>query len=219
MMQFKSLLFFGSLLIISACTPQGADYIEDLDIALTFQDPEVNYDNYSSYHLPDTVVLISNDDNTEISSEMEGYILSEVNQQFRSMGWDRNTEPVSDGSDVVLMVSVVDLLNVQYVSWWDYWGWWPGWGYYPYPPDGWYPYYPGGCCYFGGVYSYREGTIIIEMVDPNSIEAVSDGEPDRLPVMWAGGLNGVLQGDENNIKNRIDRGMDQIFTDSPYLNK
>ncbi|WP_018475902.1 DUF4136 domain-containing protein [Echinicola pacifica] len=204
---------------VISCTPGGADYVDDLDLVLTYEDPAVNYTDYDTYHLPDSVVYITNDNST-LDPTMEAFILAKVNSEFQGAGWKATTDPVSNGSDVVLMVTAVDNLNVEYYSWWDYWGWWPGWGYYPsYPTDGFYPYYPGGWGYFGGVYSYRTGTLLVEMVDPASLTVVNDGEPDPLPVIWGGALNGVLDGSDQIVRQRIDRGLDQMMTDSPYLIK
>ncbi|MBD8489378.1 DUF4136 domain-containing protein [Echinicola sp. CAU 1574] len=219
--KLKTNILVASIFMAMGCTPNGAEFVDELDLVLTVEDPDVNYDDYETYYMPDSIVLISNDNNSKLDKVTEQLILVKIDEHFQQMGWEKRVNAETDGSDVVLLVSVIDLVNFQIVGWWDYWGWWPGWGWYGpvYPPGGWYPGYPGGCCYFGGVYSYREGTLIIEMVDPNNATANSDSEPDPLPILWAGGLNGLLEGSQSNLNNRIDRGLDQIFTDSPYLNK
>jgi hypothetical protein len=52
------------------------------------------------------------------------------------------------------------------------------------------------------------------MFDPNNLDT---GEQ-LLPAVWAGALNGLLSGSSaSDIESRIVRGIDQAFTQSPYL--
>lgn len=204
-----------------ACTPNGPEYVDELDLVLTSRDNNINFDNFLTYALADSVVFISNDNDDELSEETEEFLLSEINEKFMEYGWQEVQDPETEGSDVIILVTAINTVNFNLVGWWDYWGWWPGWGWYPpgYPPGGWYPGYPGGCCYFGGVYSYREGTVLVEMIAPNEATFNGDNEPDPIPVMWTGALNGLLEGSQSNIESRITSGLDRMFLDSPYLNK
>ncbi len=212
-------LFF--VLIIStlvwSCAPSGAETIDELDLVFTARTNDVQFDNYRTFVIPDTIVFISNDEDRELDDLREQEILDEITANFINSGWDLESDPVANGSDVLILVSVLDNVNIALGGWWDYWGWWPGWGYYPpYPPGGWYPGYP-WCCY-SSVYSWRTGTLLIEMVDPNNPEEGQDGDV-VLPSLWKGGINGLLEGSREGIVRRTSEGIDQMFIDSPYLIK
>ena len=99
------------------------------------------------------------------------------------------------------------------------WGWggWYGWGgWWGYPGGGYYPGYPGYCCYTS-IYQYTTGSLIIEMLDVKNAE--DEGDKVRIPVAWHGGLNGYAEGSARNRQARVERSMDQMFKDSPYLDK
>ncbi|UCS93383.1 DUF4136 domain-containing protein [Echinicola marina] len=210
------LLIIGS----QACTPKGPEFVDELDLVITSRDNNINFDDFLTYTLADSVVFISNEDES-LAEETEDFLLTEVNEKFSTYGWQEAQDPASEGSDVILLITVINTVNFNLVGWWDYWGWWPGWGWYSpgYPPGGWYPGYPGGCCYFGGVYSYREGTVLIEMITPNGVTVNNNNAPNPIPVIWTGALNGLLSGSQSNIENRISSGLERMFIDSPYLNK
>ena len=84
----------------------------------------------------------------------------------------------------------------------------PGWGWW-YPP----------CFGCGGywpptvvTYTWNTGTVVMTLFDGSSH---GDGDDD-VDAVWIGGLNGVLSSSANGSV-RISRGIDQAFTQSPYL--
>ncbi|WP_268124802.1 DUF4136 domain-containing protein [Roseivirga pacifica] len=209
------------LLLVAGCYPNGAEYIDELDLVATIRDNSVNYDDYMTYVIPDTVMYITNDPDKEIAESEEQLILTSVQDHFNSLGWQESADPENNGSDVLITATLIDNVNVSVIyDWWSYWGGWGGWGWYPpYPPGGWYPWYP---WYPGGittVYAYREGTLIIEMVDPNAGVNENDADTDPVPVLWSGSINGLLEGSQTSINARLAKGLDQMFNDSPYLDK
>jgi len=199
------------------CAPSGAEFIDELDLVFTARTNDVEFNDFRTFVIPDTIVFISNDEDRELDNQREQEILDEINATFINSGWVQESDPDTNGSDVLILVSVLDNVNVALGGWWGYWGWWPGWGYYPpYPPGGWYPGYP-WCCYTS-VYSWRTGSLLIEMVDPNNPQEGQDGEV-ILPVLWKGGINGLLEGSREGVVRRTSEGIDQMFIDSPYLIK
>lgn len=216
----RFLLVSAVMVLLSACNPQGAEYVDELDLVISLKNDTVNYDDYQTYLLADTIVYISNVDGETMAPADESYILTELNDRMKELGWqeaDTNQGP----ADAVILVSVLQNVNVSiFTGWWDYWYPWGGWGYYPGYSGGWYyPGYPGGYCCYTSVYSYREGTMIIEMLDPNHPVDVEGQVPDKIPLIWASGINGLLEGSKSNIRSRVSDAMDQMFEDSPYLNK
>ncbi len=219
----RQLLGFGLFAIfLLGCYPQGAEYIDELDLVVTVQDDDTNYSQFQTYFIPDTIAYVSGDEDDELDEAAQLRIISKIVENMNAYGWERLTEEEAEanGTDVVVLGTVIDNLNVAIGGgWWDWWGWWPGWGWYPpFPPGGWYPGYPGYCCY-NQIYAWREGTLIVEMVDPNNGIDEGDNDPDPLPLLWMGGLNGLLEGSQSSIEARTDRGIDQMFVDSPYLDK
>lgn len=220
----RKALFLLLPFLISACYPDGAEYVDELDLVITVENPDANYSALSTYVIPDTIMFISNNENARLDEEVEQQILQQVNNRFQQNGWVASNAPASNGSDVLIAVSLLENVNLNIITggWWNYWGGWPGWGYYPpFPPGGYYPGYPGypGFCCYSGIYSYTTGTLIIEMVDPNEIPDETGSEPEPIPLLWAGAINGLLEGSDANLSSRLSRGLDQMFIDSPYLIK
>ena len=92
-----------------------------------------------------------------------------------------------------------------YNNWNWYWGssWWPGTNpFYPY-----YPWYP------STVYSYRSGSLIIDMI------STTTREDNKVDVVWNGIADGLLQGSGVSILYRLEKQMNQCFEQSPYLMK
>ena len=215
--KFLPALAIGALL--GSCNPQGAEYADELDLVITLENDTVDYASYQSYTLADTIVFLSNVEDATMDEDDAAFILDELNSQMKEQGWVEAKLP-QDTGDVVLLVSVLENVNVSiYTGWWDYWGPWYGWDYY-YPGGGWYyPGYPGGYCCYTSVYSYRKGTILIEMLDPNKPVDIDGQVPKQLPIIWGAGINGLLEGSKSNIRSRIEASITQVFNDSPYLNK
>jgi hypothetical protein len=104
-----------------------------------------------------------------------------------------------------MLVSISARNNVGYTGypWGGYWGW-----YLPYPPDWGWGYYP---WYGGSIYTYRSGTVFMQMLDP----ARADSTVQKVPTVWIGAMNGVAEGDD--IEERVIDGINQAFEQSPYL--
>ena len=215
-MRRKNFLFFGLwaaiIVMIGSCYPNRAEFVDELDIAATNFDEDFDFSSVMTYYMPDSIVRITDEDDPDppsLDPEEDAQILAAIATNFQNVGYTRLDEASQEQADVVILVSAVTTETL--VLWWDYWGWWPGWGYYPpgYGP-GWGWWYP-----WGGVsgYSYTTGSLIIQMVDPND----PDEAEDEVPVAWLGVVNGLAQGSNENIIFRANRGVDQLFAQSPYL--
>lgn len=198
--------------VLGGCYPNGADYIEELDLVYTNYDATADFSTRLTYAIPDSVVKITGDIFTDPDGDGKptfvtgGYattMLNRIKQNLNANGWqevDKNANP-----DVIVLVVSMTQLNLFYYYDWGYWGWWyPTWGY------GWgwyYPYYP------PYVTSYRSGTILMQMVDSKA--ATPAGE--NVPVLWSGVVNGLAEGSTTSINSRIQTTIDQAFVQSPYL--
>lgn len=191
-------------LILLGCYPEGAEYIEDYDLVITNHDKAFDFGSVNTFALPDEVVkltgnLIKGEDPEFIEDEYADIIINSIRENMEDKGW---IEVLKDEDpDVIILPSAVSSTTfIWYYDWW-YWDWW-----YPYYWWGWYYPYP----IYGG--SYTSGSVFIQMTYPDGITAA-----DNIPVIWSAILNGLLEGDVDKIDDRIERGIDQAFDQSPYL--
>jgi hypothetical protein len=210
----------------SSCYPVDDLKVEDLDIAATIYDktyydgPEgsVNkFENLKTFTVVDTIVhFVESGTEDNISRQYDDFVLEQVRLNMLKQGFTEVTNPEIDFADVVITVTAISSTHEVY-TWYPYWGWY--WGY-PYKSTAtkkasstysyYYPWYP-----YNTYYSYQSGSVLMEMVD----QARVDPSVEKIPVIWAGIINGVLQSSESGVKTRLSTGIDQCFIQSPYLLK
>ncbi len=208
---------------IFSCSPEFDTTVEEMDLAITRVDDNQDFSSYHTFYLEDTVIYIVSEDEdpADIDRTHDEQIISEVRQHFLNLGW---TE-VSDAADIESEADVAILLSAlavdiyyYYTYWWDYWDWWYWDPWYPwYPGYPWYPVYPG----IGyPSYGYSVGTVMIDMADILNIETnANEGDRPKVDILWTGAINGVLLGSDASISSRITTQMNQVFDQSPYLQK
>lgn len=213
-----SVAVVSAILALGGCYPQGATYVDELDMTVTVKNNEVNYDDYMTFYIHDTVALVSNNDDDEILDMDDAkFLVDEFRMRMLELGWQEVTTPQTDTPDVAILMTVLENVTTNIIGGGWGWGGWYGWGgWWGYPCCGYYPGYPGYCCYTS-IYQYTTGSLIIEMLDVKNAE--DQGDKVLVPVAWHGGLNGYAEGSQNNIRTRVKRSMDQMITDSPYLDK
>ena len=207
----KNLIPLFLLLVLAGCYPNGPDYVEQLDLVVSNYNPDFDFAGKLTYSLPDKVIKITGEkiDDPDgnnlpdfIDQTTANLILNQIRSNMNARGYSEVDE--SGDPDLILLPSAMETTTlVYYYDWW-YWGW-----YYPaYPGYGWGWYYPG---YYPPTYSsYTTGTLFIAMTDPHGLT------PDmNIPVEWVGILNGLLN--YGNTSTRISSGIDQLFTQSPYI--
>lgn len=196
----------ASLLALASCYPGDQLTVSEADVVVTLFDEDADFASFQTYSMPDSVVhIVSAGGGDDIRRDYDAEILGAVESNLATLGFTR--EVLAANADVLVLVAVTTREEVGYTGypWDDYWGW-----YYPYPPDygwGWYPWYGGG----GTVYTYKTGTVFVQMLDP----ARADANLSLLPTVWIGALNGLAEGDA--VEQRILAGIDQAFVQSPYL--
>ncbi len=189
-----------------SCYPGDQLTVEDSDVVVTLFDDQADFASKQSYAMPDSIVhIVAGGGADDISRDYDAEILTQVASNMGALGFTREIDP--DLADVLMLVSVAANEQVGYTGypWGGYWGW-----YYGYPPGwgwGYYPWYGGG----GTVYTYRTGTIFMQMID----HAAADSVQEKVPTVWIGALNGLVEGDA--VEERILSGIDQAFAQSPYL--
>jgi len=201
--------------LLSGCYPDKIDYVDEYDLAGTMYDEEADFSSFTSFHVIDTIMHVTGDDEDDpnLGRENDEFILNLIRQNMLDLGYTEMANPDSlNRPDLELLVNAMTSDYYTYYSYWySYWGWYGGWGYW-YPGWGYpgYPWYPGG----GYYYSYSTGTLAIEMLD-NTVEG--GFELDRPDVVWVGLVDGILT--SGSSQGRLEKQINQVFTQSPYLQK
>ncbi len=192
---------------LGSCYPGDQLTVEEADVVVTLFDQGTDFASLSTYEMPDTIVhLVDEDQEDNIRRDFDAQILDRIAGHMAALGFTRVALPGS--ADAIMLVAVTAREQIGYTGgygWGGYWGW-----YYPYPPGwgwGWYPWYGGG----GTIYTYRTGTLFMDLLDP----AAADSTEEKVPTAWIAALNGLIEG--NQVEERIDNGIDQAFAQSPYL--
>lgn len=193
-------------LFMSSCYPEGADTVEDYDVAITNYDKGADFSSFSTFAIPDTIVYFANDKNAKLDHQFDEQIIQVVTDNFIKRGYTKVENP--ETASFIVTVSAFSNVNYSYYidNWYNnwnwYWGWWPGGAFNPY-----YPWYP------VSVYAYQSGSVVIDMI---STTARSDN---KVNVIWSGIADGLLQGTQQSIVNRVNTQLNQCFIQSPYLKK
>jgi hypothetical protein len=197
---------FSVLLLMTTCYPDGPDIAEEMDIVLSYHNPDYAFGTKTTYAMPDKIVKITGDivegeDPTFLPDASANAILSRIEQNMTELGYEKVN--VTDNPDLLLLPASWETTTISY--WYDYWYWW--WGGY-YPGWGWGGYYP----YYPPVYvtSYTTGTLMMNLMDRTTLGA--NGDP---IIQWSGAINGILTYTYN--ANRINTAIDKAFDQSPYL--
>jgi hypothetical protein len=105
---------------------------------------------------------------------------------------------------IILKEKTIGIIYPGY-PWWGG-GWW-----------GWYPGYP--CYYCGypptvGYYTYEQGTVLLNMYDMRNMGVEP---PELFDSSWAAVFRGLISSNNEFNLERISSGIDQAFSQSPYL--
>jgi hypothetical protein len=194
----KNVLFIISLtFLLVSCYPGGADYYEDLDLVYTNYDENFDFASKGTYALPDKIVkitgnMVEGEDPEFVDEPYNTQMLNRIQNNMTNLGWTKTDDP--GAADVALLAAVWTNTTIYY--WYDYWCWY----YYYYCGWGWgYP----------TVTTYTTGTFVMTMV-------VAGDEYVDPSTVWTSALNGLVSGAYD--ASRVTKGIDQAFTQSPYLN-
>ena len=180
------------LIILQSCYPGDEMTYEDTDIVLTFFDDQANFAEQKTYSLADNVIHIadSSKDEDNINRSYDQQILNLIEDNMEDMGYIEVSD--QDTADVRVVALVT---TTTWVSGGCYYGYWSYWSYY-----GWcYPTY----------YTYTTGSLLIVMAQPS--------KPGDDKGVWVAGINGVLSSSTSDASNRLNKTINQAFSQSPYL--
>ena len=205
---FTTLVAIGIVAVVAACTPDSGVTPEDSDVIVTLYDTDVNFQNIDTYALPDTIVHLSGDttvtDNSLLTRAYDAFILGEIRQHFDDFGYTEvDTSASPDVGIVVLASAQKNYEAYTSAPSYGYWSWWgPGWSYnYNWATT--------------TVYSFTSGTLIVLMVDPSTRNDAAR----EVDAYWAGAMNGAIAESSVSTQDRLENGINQMFKQSPYLDK
>jgi len=199
------------LLALAACHPGDVGNVSELDLVVTNNDKSVDFGSFATYALPDTVFDLADlieDGGEDWNGEFDAHILAEFVRNIEARGYARVAPEIVGGEptwpqgepDLLAVIGGLKTKGYLYSYWWGGgYPWYPGWGYYPPYPS---------------VYEYEQGTIVVNLLDYQS----RDEDAEVFAGVWQAVLNGVASGSSStSIRGRITSGMNQAFTQSPYL--
>jgi hypothetical protein len=204
----KLFLALSVSLLFASCAREGPVYIDELDLVYTNFSPYFNFQEQRTYYIPDSIVFIEeNLPPGELPEMVNPLFADRILQRMRSnlnrRGWTQSNDYLT--ADMILFPAANKTVVTNYWYNWGMWGWgFPGWG------GGWGWGYPG--FFPPTVTTHRTGTLFVQFAYPGDIDA--DG---YMPVMWTMIVDGMFEGSTASILNRLDRNVDQGFTQSPYL--
>jgi hypothetical protein len=195
---------------LTACKENAVNDLSPADspVYITNYDRSVNFSQYKTFSLPDSVVIESNSGYQPSLGPLESRFVSNVATALTSKGFQR----VAKGESADLGVAVIRVNNLYtgvgvdpYGYYGGYWGsGFGGLGGF----GGYYPYYPS---YY--TYQVADQYWEIQIVDLKNRPATSPGTEPQLTVIYDATVRGADIPDQQ----AVDTATNAIFNQSPYL--
>jgi len=190
------LLFLALAVGLYSCYPGDEITAADTDIVATFFDKEADFSTKLTFAMPDEIIRLDDEGNPISDPGINDQLaINRIKSNLDQAGFTEITNPDS-------ITNVPDVLVIAFAnqSTWVSGGCYSSWYSWYYPYYGWcYPVY----------YTYDIGTVLIVMIDPS----------ESRNALWVAALNGILEDTNAGIADRLTDGIDQAFTQSPYLSE
>ncbi len=196
-------------LLITGCTKEPLNHLtnEESRIYITNYDSTVNFSNYSTFSIADSVAVIDNSSAAKSLNTVDQAFITSVTKYMKAAGYtlvDKGQKP-----DLGLNVSRIYQTSTGVISYPDYWSYYGGY---------WDPYYWG----YGGfgygmpfyaysVYSVTEGALSVDMLDLKNVAT----NKDKINLIW----NGLIRGSDIFNASTADSQVKALFDQSTYLHK
>ncbi|MGN6604409.1 MAG: DUF4136 domain-containing protein [Ginsengibacter sp.] len=201
------LVVVGCTWLFTSCTKDPVSNLttEESRIYITDHDSTVNFSNYKTYSISDSIAVIDNGNSKHESSAVGSAYIAAVIKYMNQSGFTLISK--SDHPD--LGVDVTHIINtstgvITYGDYWDnYGGYWDPyyWGY----PD--YSYY---VPYGYSIYQVKEGALSIDILDLKNAS-----ENNNINMIWTG----LIRGSGILDAGVADSQVKALFDQSPYLKK
>jgi len=201
---------WAAALLFAACYPGGAETVEDLDSVTTQHDASASFSTLRTYALPSTIQEVASRSGQPLAMDhsYDTRILARVAANLDAIGL-RQVDPATETPDVDVLVTFTATRYTDYSSY-SFCDLWPGWSGFDGYDSSWgidYPYASASATVLDA------GSLRIEMLD----QRTANTSTKQLTAIWNASVDGVLAGDKESIVQRIEKGIDQSFAQSPYL--
>lgn len=197
--------FAGLSTVYTSCTKDPVNNLnnDESRIYITDHDSTVNFSNYKTYSISDSVAVIDNGKSTRELTDVGQAYIDAVKNYMDQAGY----QMVSKDASPDLGVDVNHIINtttgvINYGDYWgDYGGYWDPyyWGY----PD--YGYY---IPYAYSVYQIKEGAMSVDLLDLKNAT-----KNDKINVIWTG----LIRGSGIFTASVADAQVKALFDQSSYL--
>lgn len=195
----------GASLLFMGCQKEPLNHLsaDEARIYITDHDPAINFDNYKTYSISDSVAVIKNGKAKKEFNKSDSTYISAVKKYMGTRGYTL----VSSKENPDLGINVNEIISTQtgIISYNDYW-----YGYGGY----WDPYYwgYGGLGYYipyaYNVYQISEGAMSVDILDLKNAKTNN-----KIGVIWTGLIRGPGIFNENIADSQVKA----LFDQSPYL--
>jgi hypothetical protein len=172
----------GFSIIFTSCTkdPVADLSAEETRIYITDHDSSVNFSNYTTYSISDSVAVIENGKSSHELTDVGQAYIDAVKKYMNAAGYQMVAK--DDNPDLGVDVNHITNTSTGVISYGDYWsnygGYWDPyyWGY----PD--YGYY---IPYAYSIYQIKEGALSVDILDLKNAS-----EDHKINVVWTGMIRG-----------------------------
>jgi hypothetical protein len=203
---FLTLTGLASLSVIFVgCAKQPLDNIsaEESRIYITDHDSTVNFTNYKTYSISDSVAVIDNNKSAQQLTDVDSAYILAVKKYMQQAGYQLVTK--KQNPDLGVNVNHIISTATGVISYGDYWngygGYWDPY-YWGYPGYGYY------VPYAYSTYQIREGAVSINVLDLKNAAADK-----KINVIWTG----LMRGSGIFNASLADTQVKALFDQSPYL--
>lgn len=200
------LLVIGGLL--TACNQNAVNDLSPADspVYITNYDRSINFSQYKTFSLPDSVIIQSNDDYAAVRNSLSDQFVTNVTSALTTKGFQR----VNRGQTADLGVAIIRVNNQYtgiasnpYSYYSSYWGYGGLGGYGGYSP------------YYQSYYTYQVSDQYweIQIVDLKNAPTAGTGTNQQLNVVYDATIRGTDVADAQAVTTAVTT----IFNQSPYL--
>jgi hypothetical protein len=182
----KIILFFtgiaGCAAVFNSCTKDPVSNLtnEESRIYITDRDSTVQFSNYHTYSISDSVTVVNNNNSKRELNEVDQAYIDAVKKYMNQEGYtlvSKDDHP-DLGVDITHIISTSTGI-ITYRDYWDYYGgYWDPY-YWGYPGYGYY------IPYAYSVYQIQEGALSVDMLDLKNVS-----ENKNINIIWTGLIRG-----------------------------
>lgn len=195
----------GMLFVYTGCTKEPLNNLnnDESRIYITDHDSSVNFSNFKTFSISDSVAVIDNGNAKKQLSDVDAAYISAVTKYMEQDGY--MLVPKGQNPDVGVDVNRIISTATGVISYGDYWGYYDSYWdpyYWGYPGYGYY------LPYAYSIYQIKQGAISVDMLDLKNAK-----ENKKINVVWTGLIRG------SGIFDSIiaDSQVKALFDQSPYL--